>query len=509
MVKELRYLLGMLCVAFTAATAEAEPYTLQYRAAIGAEAGSGDFSPYYVASRHDGITGVSPYAFYTTDALWRPMNDSTRFSYGYGLQVTAGYLSPIDYQRYDAATESWTKHSVSSTGWLQQLYGELRWRSLFLQAGMKNYDRSIMSPSLGSGDITYSDNARPVPQIRLGLSDFRDFPGTKGWLQVQGEIAFGKFIDNVWLRNQYNRYNHFVTTGVWMHYKRLYFRIGERQPFSFTIGMQHAAQFGGTQQDFKNGKLVEQRKFHKNFWKIIMPTRGEGSAYYDGNHLGSWDVKMRYRFRNGSTLTAYIQSPWEDGSGIGKLNGWDGLYGLEYKAARSGIVDNVVAEYIDFTNQSGPMHWAPGDFPGTSVPGEATGSDDYYNNYAYNGWANFGMSMGSPFVMSPAYNLDGYGAFTANRLRGFHIGIGGTPAAAWTYRIMFSHRTSWGTPYIPSAHRRHSVSALAQCAWSPRHLPALKVTGALGIDHGSLYGNNFGVAVGVEYSGTIRFGKKH
>ena len=96
-----------------------------------------------------------------------------------------------------------------------------------------------------------------------------------------------------------------------------------------------------------------------------------------------------------------MESPWEDGSGIGKLNGFDGLYGIEYSSGNKSIINGAVVEYLDFTNQSGPIHWAPNDFPGTTIKVQATGADDYYNNYAYNGYQYYGMSIGSPFIKSP------------------------------------------------------------------------------------------------------------
>ncbi|HBC22257.1 MAG TPA: hypothetical protein DC009_09405 [Porphyromonadaceae bacterium] len=487
----------------------AEPLSLQWETEVHAGAGGGDFAPYYMASGHDGISGVSPCTAYARASAWRQMSDSTRFSYGFGADLMAGYVSPIDYLRRDPETGADYKHGVTS-GYicLQQLWGEVKWRSLFVTAGMKRYDRGLHNSRLGSGDYVLSANARPIPQVRAGFIDFQDVPLTNGWLQVRGELAYGKFIDGGWIEDQYNRYNYFTTTGAWFHHKSLYLRVGGHQPLTATVGMQHAVQFGGTNKKYLKGEEISSTHIKSGFSQFIksfLPTRGEGSDFYDGNHVGAWDVRLRYRLRSGATLSAYCQFPWEDGSGIGKLNGWDGIWGVEYEAAQPGIVDNVVAEYIDFTNQSGPMHWAPGDFPGTSIPNEATGADDYYNNYLYDGWSNYGMSIGSPFVMSPAYNLDGYPRYTANRLRGFHIGIGGTPAPGWQYRLLVSHRTSWGTPFIPLPHRRHDTSMMAEATWQVPSVPGLSLTGAFAFDHGKLYGNNTGASISVQYSGSLTF----
>ena len=213
-------------------------------------------------------------------------------------------------------------------------------------------------------------------------------------------------------KSGYNRYIYFVTTGAWFHYKRLYLRTNPAKPLSVTIGMQHAAQFGGTQAIYDKGVQTAENKSPvklKDFWDVFIPRRdGSGSqpgdqAYYNGNHLGAWDLQVRYRLPQGQQLTFYLQSPWEDGSGIGKLNGWDGVWGLRYQSASPiGWLTEASAEYIDFSNMSGPMHWAPGDHPGTAIPDQATGADDYYNNYFYNGWMNNGMGLGSPWSRRPS-----------------------------------------------------------------------------------------------------------
>ena len=98
----------------------------------------------------------------------------------------------------------------------------------------------------------------------------------------------------------------------------------------------------------------------------------------------------------------------------------------------------MVVEYIDFMNQSGPIHWAPGDFPGTSLVSQATGSDDYYNNKTYNSYANYGLVLGTPVIMSPIYNTDGQILCLNNRMRGFHIGAEGSISPKVDYRVLLN-----------------------------------------------------------------------
>lgn len=491
---------------------ESRPFAVYGAAARVNLSTSGDFAPYYVMSNRNGLTtqadGVQARAF-----IYRPLYRENRFSYGFGADVVGGWTKGTEYARYSPDSGWGYRNLHQPAFWIQDLYGEVKYRGVFLTAGLKENNRSIFDNDLNSGDIVMSNNARPVPQIRVGFIDFQNIPLTQGWVQIQGEVAYGKFIDSDWLRDHYNRYNSFVTTGAFMQYSRLYLRSNPDKPFSVTVGMQHATQFGGKWQIWEKGEVVathkEKLKF-KDWFNAFLPTGGDsdsdiqGESFMKGNHLGSWDIKARYRFTDGSELTAYAQLPWEDGSGIGKLNGFDGVWGLHYRLPHYTLwLRNIVAEYIDFTNQSGPMHWAPGDFPGTNIPGEATGADDYYNNFMYNGWANYGMAMGSPFVKSPIYNTDGYMRFTDNRVRGFHIGADGSINANLDWRVLFSYRTSWGTPMIPQLRKLHDTSMLAECRWQMPGNPHLSLLGALAFDAGKLYGNNFGGYVTLRYIGLI------
>lgn len=489
-------------------------YELQTFGSLHTQAGSGDFAPFYQASNCDGIAGVSPYAAYLTAGVRRAMTDTTCFSYGFGAEVATGFISTMDYDRYVAGVDGsharWTK-SHPNPGYMQlpQLYGEVRLHSLFLLAGIKPYNRSLFDSPSGSGDFVLSRNAAPMPQVRIGLSDFTDVPFTQGWLQVQAELSYGWLDSGGWVRRQFNHYLGFVTTDVKMHHKRVYFRIAPQRPLTFTFGMQHAAQFGGRQTSYVNGEVVsrlEKPGGVKEAFKMFIPRPGDN--FYPGNHLGSWDFELRYRFGNGSRLTAYCQHPWEDGSGIGMLNGWDGIYGLRYNAADRGVLTEAVVEYLDFTNQSGPLHWSPGDNPGTPITSQATGADNYYNNYFYNGWAYRGMALGNPFFKSPAYNLDGYSCYTDNRLRGFHIGLTGHLAERWSYSLKGSWRTSWGTPLLPAAEKRHDTSLFAGVSWLAPEVEGLTVHASAAWDNGNLYGDNFGVNIALTYQGDFAFGKK-
>lgn len=484
--------------------------TVDYQAEAIFTAGSGDFAPYYIASNRQGVLTQSDNALLRLEAT-RSMDLSKRFSYGYGAELLSGYSDKVAYQQYNSSTATFNadEEGPAAVG-LRQLYGEVKYRGVFLTVGMKNHQSALLNYSLSSGDIVESGNARPIPEVRIGFVDFQDIPFTQGWVQIQGEVAYGKFADNDWLKDHYNYYDWHINLGALYHYKRCYFRTNPRQPFSVTVGMQTAGQFGGTTYVYANGvetKRYEGRAGIKDFFNMFLPRQQSGSSFYEGNSLGSWDFVARYRFNDGSLLKAYVQKPWEDGSGIGWMNGFDGVWGIEYASPTSdAIVSGAVVEYIDFTNQSGPIHWSPGDSPGTSITHNATGADAYYNNFQYNSYMYYGMSIGTPFLPSPIYNTDGYLAFIDSRVRGFHVGVAGRIGNVG-YRLLGGYRKGWGDGKAPTATTRHDSSLMAEATYAMPSTPALELKAQLGLDRGNMFGDNFGACVTVAYRGALSFGK--
>ena len=486
----------------------AAQYAVNYEGSITAGGGSGEFSPYYInALRHGRFS--QQYTLQAEAKAWRPVDRSERFSYGFGIDLIGNATSSTDYERYDAVSDRWYYHSVRpSAVWLQQFYGEVKYRSVFLLAGMKEHESALLNQRLTSGDLIESGNTRPIPEVRAGFIDFQDIPFTNGWVQIQGEIGYGRLIDDGWRRDQYNYYNYHISRNEWYNYKRCYFRTKPSMPFSVTVGMQAAAFFGGVEDWYSKGVMTSQTHYSHDlntFFKMLLPTEDGGEAFYTGNHLGSWDLRARYRLDNGTELSAYFSWPWEDGSGIGKQNGWDGLWGLEYRAPQPGIVSGAVAEYMDYTNQSGPIHFAPADFEGTTIPGHASGADDYYNNRAHNSYAYFGHSIGTPAIMAPIYNTGGYPGYVANVMRGFHIGIEGQITPTVDYVVKGGYRKAWGNGYYLLPEPIDLTAVMVEATWHPAQVKGLSVNGRLELDRGSMPCNAFGAMVTVKYDGLLKF----
>lgn len=481
-------------------------YPIEYSVSVSAGGGIGEFSPYYISSLQGGRFSQQ-YNLQGEVVATKKLVLSDRFSYGFGLDVIGGASSSVKYDRYDVSTASMTTHSLKpSAAWLQQFYGELKWRSIFLNAGLKERGSALLNNTLTSGDLIESGNSRPIPQVRAGFIDFQNIPFTSGWIQIQGEAAYGMLLDDGWWEDHYNYYNYHITKKGLYNYKRTYFRTKPSERFSVTIGMQAAAKFSGTAYYYNKGKLerTEHNKSGlKTFVKMLIPIEDGGETFYTGSHLGSWDMRARYTLNNGDKLYGYFSFPWEDGSGIGKLNGWDGLWGIEYQSGSRSIISSAVIEYLDFTNQSGPLHFNPADYEGTTIPDHVSGSDDYYNNLGQNPYAYFGMSIGTPALMAPIYNTNGYMGYCANVMRGFHIGIEGSITSHIDYRVKGGYRKAWGSGYFLLPSPVHLTAVMIDVSWRPGRIEGLTVNGKIEVDRGNMPCNATGAMITVKYDGLL------
>lgn len=495
----------------TATGAYAEDFTMNYSATLQANGGPNDFAPYYINSlRHGNLTSAR--GGHLGLAAWRPIDLGSRFNYSFGIEAWASGANSVDYDRFNAATGSWEARAIAPAPViLQQLWGEVKFRGVFLYAGMRDFTPALVNGRLSSGDLIESGNSRNIPQVRVGFIDFQNVPFTNGWLQIQGEIAYAKSTDNGWQKDHFNYFTGHVNLGWWYHYKRCFFRTKPSQPFSITIGMQASAQFNGDIY-FYNNKGENYYSVHQPFTlrslaDIMLLKSGDGD-YYVGNHVGSWDFQARYRFHDNSELKAYFQWLWEDGSGIGKLNGMDGLWGLEWKASRPGPVSAAVLEVTTFMNHGGPIHYSYDDYTNTTLrTHKAQGADNYYNNHYTNGYALYGMGIGSPMFPSPIYNTNGATTqYINNRFWGLHGAVEGVISPTISYRAMASFRRFFGTPFIPAIDPTYDVSAFFEAKWQVPRVPGLSLGAQIGFDYGdSTYGKNFGALVSATYCGIFNF----
>lgn len=478
--------------------------SIDYSLSLLGNASSGAFAPYFIGSLNHGKT-VQKDAVLLDALVSKDVDDARRFSWGFGVEALGGYSSRNDYMKWSIVEEDFALHSLGPSAiMLQQAYVELKYRSIYLMAGMKEHSSALMNPELSSGDFVESGNARPIPEVRIGFYDFVDIPFTNHWLQIQCQAAYGMMSDGEFLKDHYNYYNYHLALKSLYNYKFCHFRTNPDQRFMATFGMQSGAFFGGECMYYKKGEIVKTRKYRsdlKSFFDVLIPVFNNDEDFALGSSLGAWDFFGQYMFNSGDELCAYFQWPFEDGSSLARRNKLDGVWGVEYRRAEPGIISNVVVEYIDFRDQSGPIHYAPGDMDSPTITTESTGRDDYYNNAYYNSYANYGMSIGTPFLKSPIYNLDGYPAFMANRANGFHIGIDGDISERIHYRAQLMYQRNFGAYNTPFHSMRSNTSSMLECRYMISG--PLEVSGTLAYDRGTLFGNNFGAMVSLRYKSSF------
>lgn len=491
---------------------------VKYSAEVATHAAPRDFAPYYMTANRYG-TVANGCGVYLRAGAFIEMDSTRRFSYAAGVELMGNYETTSPVRKWENGTFT-TKQVRPQIFRIQQLYADIKYRAVFLSVGMreKAHENPITDFALSSGNLILSGNTRPTPQIQIGFHRFVDIPLTKGWVQIKGDIAYGKFLGDDFLRDHYGYYSSFITTDIYYHYKSLYLRSNPNRPFVFTIGIEDGVQFGGNRTIYQNGVVTSTYQPDVNlkaFWQAFLPSAGDDSAskgdqlFVYGNHVGAIDMAAEYKFGDRSKLRVYTQWLFEDGSGMGKQNGMDGLWGISYHTNRRSIVSDVLVEYIGLDNQSGAIPWQPTDYDDTRVTTQTSGGDDYYNNYYFNGWQQGGFGLGTPMSPSIMYNTDGYMRFLNTRIRGGHIALRGYFDNDWQYRILASYREAWGTPFIPARVDKYQGSMLIECTYAPQKLGGWQFCGAVAIDAGNLIGDNVGISIGIKKSGNLfNFKKK-
>ena len=173
---KLKTIISGLALIATLSTSATPPVTVEYEASLWANASTGDLAPYMIGSwRYGRINGSK--GIRQDGRIEKRMSLDTRFSWGAGVEYIAGYGSAAPYDCYDESGDYWyTRHNRQAPLRLHQLYGEIKYRGVYLLAGMKERHSLIVDDALSSGDLTRSNNARPIPGVAAGFVDFRISP---------------------------------------------------------------------------------------------------------------------------------------------------------------------------------------------------------------------------------------------------------------------------------------------------------------------------------------------
>lgn len=501
------------------ASAQSKLGGLEYKAEVQASVSYGK-TPLWLNANKYGLSSLDKQNGYVRAAVVRPLSADSARRWGLGYGVDA--VLPVNY----------TSKTI-----LQQAFAEVRWLHGVVSVGAKEHSMELKNNQLSSGSQTLGINARPVPQVRIALPEYWTVPFTRGWLHLKGHIAYGKMTDDNWQHDFTGRKSKYAD-NVLYHSKAGYLKIGNEDvfcPWSLELGLEMAAEFGGTAYRFADDGTVTELKGEtglKALWHAFKPGGGEAGedTYLNvaGNQLGSFQARINYE-SDSWKWGFYADKYFEDHSsmlmldydGYGQGSEWnvhkkrryflydpkDWLLGTELSYKYDRIVKSVVLEYMYTKYQSGPIYHDHTEGLSTHIGG----IDNFYNHYIYTGWQHWGQVIGNPLYLSPIYNDDGTIRVKNNRFMAFHLGASGVLTDNLTYRLLATWQEGLGTyPNVaygsPFNKKRQSVSVLAEATYDFSDESALKgwsVRGAYGMDMGGIIGHNYGFQLTIVKSGLL------
>lgn len=508
---------------------------MNYFAQLSTIATDGDKAPFWLTANRQGITSANKNSYHGR----------------YGIEYGGRFIN--NKFGYKFSGDIVTAHNNNADFFVQQLYGEISWQWLTLSVGSKErfsetrihqmqFTGSSINansvnnlfPNLGynqltmlsSGGMTYSGNSRPIPQIRLEIPEYIPFPWTKGWLKIRGHIAYGRFTDDNF-QEKFTEGNDITIYGknILYHSKAGFIEIGkaEKFPLLFEGGLEMYTQFGGDLYTHGEGLKVSMPTTLSDYWRAFIPLGGSDDTpeveqtNISGNMIGSWHAAFTVPTKN-MDIKVYGEHMFEDFSQLfffeyqsdrhGKRNviyyPWrDMLYGIRItnKSDILPFISAIQYEYLTTKDQSGALYNDPDNY----FSEQMDGVDNYYNHGFYPGWHHWGMGMGNPLVISPAYNSNGSLKFRSNRLIAHNAGINGTlenlrlPLA---YRLQYTYSENWGTYTNPLEEKKHSTSLLGEFIYAPKGSSWLGSI-AVAYDKSDFIGNNLGVMFTISKVGEI------
>ena len=467
--------------------------SISYYVETRASFSSGDYTPFWLVSNLQGLGAPKKNNGWVRGILNKPVSSNSRFSWGAGIDLIGSWNLPAPFN-------------------IHQLYGEIKYRGFYVIAGAKEIWGSYNNPRLSSGNLLFSGNAMPIPQVRIGTYGFTPFWGTKNWFWVKGYLAYGKFTDSKWEKTWVNPESQ-RTGGVLYNSRGLWLRGGNTRkfPLLLDVGIEMATQFGGT--IYKPDEVIKMPTKLIDWLKAIVPLSGsdetpEGEqTNVQGNMVGSYYIAAQWLPHSDWSVKAYFEHYFEDHSQMTFEYGlWkDGLWGIEINFPKNPFIKALVYEYVATKDQTGAVNnnYTP------QVPEQVSGRDNYYNHYLYGCWQNWGMGIGTPLALSPLYNRDHKLIIYNTRFIANHFGLEGEPLTGLNWRFLLTFSRNWGSYWYPLKNITDNCSGLIEVSYKPENFNGLYVKGAIGWDHGHLMGNNFGGMLSLGFEGNFSLKNKH
>ena len=252
--------------------------------------------------------------------LWQVSNQQGLTSLDNNTYIRGGisYKHQLGKWKFEEALDLVAAAGFSTTSFIvQQAYVDIRYKWFGFFAGSREQNSPLLNQELSSGGMTWSGNARPIPQVQIGIPEYVQLLPRLG---LKGEISYGWFTDNKYQREQVGE-KYWYTKSIKYHHKEGFLRIGiPKGKWQLELGMTLDTQFGGYKiggsesGDLGNGWKDYVRVFFPGHGREDGPV-GEHLAF-QGNFLGSEYIKMTYRPKEDSpsapiwTIILMTSPPW-------------------------------------------------------------------------------------------------------------------------------------------------------------------------------------------------------
>ena len=389
-------------------------------------------------------------------------------------------------------------------------YGKVRLGIFELRAGRSKKITGLCDTTLSSGSWAISGTSLGIPEVELSVREFWTLPWTGELIAFKGNYSHG------WMgEKDMARYILQDTVDVtsYLHQKSFYGRFGKPSwKLKLLGGFNHQVIWGDEQEYYLNDYTLTPLQTYYYVVTGKRYTNGYIQGERQGNHLGSIDLGLEYRFEN-FLLTLYRQSIYEAGGLAHLANIEDGLNGLSIENLKqqnkTPIVKKVLIEFL-YTKKQSKDSWSP-------YPGEVY-FEPYYNHGQYTqGWSYSGVGLGTPFVGTRANIRDELASdpseyFINNRILLYNLGVEGfVKGISYTFKCSLSN--NYGTYLTAGPDDAEGISDAGEfglfgvqnqfssyLAMDKRYKSGLGIGFIGAFDYGDLYYNSFGIFMRASYS---------
>lgn len=479
-------------------------YSVELVGAYGGQEGL----PYLLTANKHGVLSPQGSQGYLRANMEYTYSNNSSFYVGAGVDVI-GYAS---------SHYSYYKNNF----YLQQAYFQVGAGKYNLTIGSKEEDYQFVDPLLSSGNMAYSGNWRTMPGVRIGMDDFAKMMIIGDVLEAKFDIGFYKLMDGDFSMSQYEAYLQFAreqeaaggqwlrSSGVkdaWLHKSSLFLRSPSKFPFMATVGIEHAALYGGTIHHIDasfDGFGTKETVFEQeaSWGKALFGAKGDAETG-QLNHAVALDARFDW-YKNGFGIGLYGQHYMDDLNENSIKNWQDGLYGLELRFDKFRYIKHIIVEYVRSDSEGDNRETLEKVQRGEEVTYKDYASD-FYQDERYGSYSYYGMAMGNVLLTSPIMNGIGgkyancYNGFYYNNARGYNVGVEGEFSDSFSYRLRYSYHQSTGNPW-QVVDKISNNSFLLEAAYKVKNIT---ISPAVSFNYGKLYGNTFGALLSVKYSGRI------